>query len=246
MRPAIPLGSLVLVHSVPISSLKVGDVITYINPLDPKTTLSHRIVKEYRVDGKIPAFVTKGDANKFDDVPITEGSVEGRVIWHIPDVGNWLLDVKQPIVILPVIWAASLLIMGDEVIRLRDYLRSQQPYILAGYKRKENDSSGINKRLALGFSLFAALILIIAGTGPSVFALLKSNTVVLADNRLTISVPSTCSGNTNNNNTVVFTNNNGQTSTTGNASSSGGNGSATSGNSTNNSSTSVTITLSNC
>ena len=33
MRPAIPPGSLVLVHRVSISSLKVGDVITYINPL---------------------------------------------------------------------------------------------------------------------------------------------------------------------------------------------------------------------
>src|ERR1039458_10076152 len=68
MRPAIPPGSLVLVQRVPISTLKVGDVITYINPLNPKTTLSHRIVKEYLLDGKVLAFVTKGDANKTDDI----------------------------------------------------------------------------------------------------------------------------------------------------------------------------------
>src|SRR5665213_74097 len=85
MRPTIPPGSLVLMHSVPLSTLKVGDVITYTNPINMRSTITHRIVKTYKIDGKIPAFVTKGDANHISDRPIVGGMVQGKAIWHVPD-----------------------------------------------------------------------------------------------------------------------------------------------------------------
>jgi len=245
MRPAIMPGSLVLVHHVPPASLKVGQVITYINPLDTKTTVTHRIVSLYLDDTKT-VIITKGDANKIDDVPISASSVQGKVVWHIPKLGYILLAIKKPIIILPVIYLAAIFIMTEEVIRLRNYYKLDQPYILAGYKSTSKPKKGLNKRLALGFSLSAAFILISFVAGSTVSALLKSNTVSLVGNRITATSTTSCSGNTNNNNTVIVTNNNGQTSTTGNSSNSGGNGSATSGNSTNNSSTSISITLSNC
>lgn len=246
MRPTIQPGSLVLMKSVPVSSIKVGDIITYTNPLTMKSTISHRVIKIYKINGKVPVFITKGDANPSPDSPVVGGLVKGQVIWHVPYLGEWMQWSKTWIGISILVYIPSLIIMAEEVIRMRDYLKSQQPYILAGYKRIENRSKTFDKRIALGFSLFAIFVLISAAMGPSVFALLKSNKVVLANNRLTVSIPNKCSGNTNNNNTVIVTNNNGQTSTTGNSSTTGGNGSVTSGNSTNNSSTSVTITLSNC
>ncbi len=128
MRPTMPPGTLVFVHRVSTSSLEVGDVITYINPLHPSTTISHRIIKKIMVGGKIPGFITKGDANKVADSPIVAGLVEGKIVWHLPHAGYWLLDAKKPIIILPIIYIAALIIMAEEVIRLKDYLRSTQPY----------------------------------------------------------------------------------------------------------------------
>src|SRR4051794_22572106 len=77
MRPAVPRGSLVLVHHVPYSQLKVGDVITYANASQPGATITHRITKTYKLDGKIPAYITKGDANPSQD-PVTV--VGGQVV----------------------------------------------------------------------------------------------------------------------------------------------------------------------
>jgi signal peptidase len=244
MRPAIPPGSLVLVRRVSIASLKVGDVITYINPVNPKTTLSHRIVKKYLLDGKVPAFVTKGDANKVNDIPITAGSIEGQVIWHLPRAGQWLIDLKNPLVILPIVDGAALIIMAEEVIRLRNYLRLGQPYVLFGYEIGGKHLGGLNKRLALGLPLTIAFILISLAAGPTVLALLKSNTVALVDNRLTVSAP-VVSNSCSNNNSVTVTNSSTQTATSGSASNTSG-GSASSGNASNNNSTNTNITITNC
>lgn len=248
MRPAIPPGSLVLVHRVSISSLKVGDVITYINPLNPKTTLSHRIVKEYLVNNKIPAFVTKGDSNKTTDVPVTEGSVVGKVVWHIPNVGNWLMEIKQPIVILPIIYVAALIIMAEEVIRLKDYLKSVQPYHDPSRSKINNYSNGLRKRFATVTSLFVALIILTAVNVPSVLALLGSNTVSLVNNRITVaSLPISQCSNTNNT-TIDINNSSSQTGSSGNVTNSGNTigGSATSGSVNNSNSTSININTTGC
>jgi signal peptidase I len=245
MRPAIPPGSLVLVHRVSISSLKVGDVITYINPMNPKTTLSHRIVKKYLINNKIPAFVTKGDANKTTDVPITEGSVEGKVVMRIPKLGYWLIDAKRPIIILPIVYLAAIIVMAEEVIRLRDYFKLGQPYILHGYEAVKKGSKALGKRLALGSALTIAMVMVLAAAGPTAFALLRSNTVSLINNSITVAPISktTCSG--SNSNSVTVNNSTTQSSSSGNASSAGS-GNATSGNASNSSSSSVTVTATNC
>jgi signal peptidase len=128
MRPSIPPGSLVLVHSVPVSSLKIGDVITYSNPLIPTETVTHRLIaiKSNRKGSQV--FITKGDANSFADVPFGKANIKGKVVWHIPYIGSWLMKAKKPLVILPIVYGAALLIMIDEIIRLRDYLKTSQPY----------------------------------------------------------------------------------------------------------------------
>lgn len=188
MRPAIPPGSLVFVHRVPVSSLKVGDVITYTSPANPKTTLSHRIIKSYFIAGKIPAFVTKGDANKLPDQPIVGGMVLGKVVWHVPDVGWALLDAKKPIVILPIVYIAALLIMIEEVQRLRDYYKLSIPYRVPGFSGHNTDKTPnmLTKRISQSAALTATFIVASAAIGPSALAALSSNTVSLTDNRITV------------------------------------------------------------
>jgi signal peptidase I len=248
MRPTIPPGSLVLVHSVPDSTLKVGDVITYANPLNPKTTISHRIIKKYFI-GHVPAFVTKGDANKIADVPVTAGSVKGKVIWHVPHIGTWLLESKKPIVLLPIVYIAAVLLMAEEVKRLSDYLKLKQPYRLIRYMPQKKRLGASNQKAALGVTLtIMASVVIGAVTGSTAFALLRSNTVVLSDNRLSVAAVNRCSGSSTNNTSVTVTNNSSQTATSGSVSSSGNTngGSASSGSASNSNSTSTTVNITNC
>jgi hypothetical protein len=237
----------VLVHSVPDSELKVGDVITYTNPLHPSTTITHRIVKIILIDGKIPGYITKGDANKLADVPIAAGAVEGKVVWHIPHIGYWLLDANKPIIILPIIYLAALIILLEEVKRLSDYFKANQPYRLSTYELLNKKSGHLAKKLGYAVSLSIAFIVVTLAISPTALALLKSNTVALVNNSITVAPNvgiSTCTSTSN----INVTNNSSQTSSSGNANSSGNtNGnSATSGNASNNSSTSTNISVSNC
>lgn len=175
--------------SLPHPVTLAGDVITYNNPLSPGTTISHRIVKKYLIDGTVPGFVTKGDANKVADVPIVVGNVQGKVIWHVSDVGWWLMAVKKPVVILPIVYFAALLIMIEEIVRLRDYFKLATPYRASGYTRHDPVPNPATKRLAIGSAL--AFVFVFAGVafGPSVAALLKSNSVTLTNNRISVTVP---------------------------------------------------------
>jgi signal peptidase I len=243
MRPTMPPGTLVLVHSVPASDLNIGDVITYINPLNPKSTLSHRIIKKYVIGGKVPGYVTKGDANKSPDIPITIGSVEGKVIWHFPYAGYMLLDARKPKVILPITYIATLLIMLEEVGRLNEYYKRSQAYRLIGYSEKVAPSKPFSKKFTTSVALTFTLVLVSFAMGPTALALLKSNTVVLANNRLSVAATKKqCSGTTINNTSVTIGTSNNQTATSGNSSSTKG-GTATSGSASNNSSSNINISV---
>jgi len=246
MRPTMPPGSLVLMRRVPTSSLKVGDVITYINPLMPTRTVSHRIIKKTMVDSKIPGFITKGDANKVADVPIVAGSVLGKVVWHIPHVGYWLIDAKNPLVILPIVYLAALLVMAEEVKRLSDYLKSQEPYRLWGFRGVKKPSLFPKFAAVTSATTIAAILIGIFAWQP-VLALLHSNTVALTDNRISVAPTSSTTGCDSNNNVNVNSSTD-QSASSGNATSSGNTsgGGATTGSSSNNSSTNVNISITNC
>ena len=87
MEPAIPVGSLTLVQPVPASTIRSGDVITYVTGRQART---HRVVA-VNEDGSV---ITKGDANEAAD-PESLAFVgrAGLVRAHVPYlgyvVGNW-------------------------------------------------------------------------------------------------------------------------------------------------------------
>jgi signal peptidase I len=246
MRPSIPPGSLVLMHRVPNSTLKVGNVITYINPRDPKSTITHRIVKSYKLNNKIPTYITKGDANpSIDPVPVVGGQVVGRTALHVPHLGAWLDWTKHPIGLLAVVYIPAIIILIEEIKRLSDYFRSMQAYKLPGFSHEPKSAHHV----MLAGKLSVALI-VVAGfvVALPAHALLRSNVVTLANNRLSVGViqkppTQTCT----NNNNVNVSNNSSQTATSGSATSTNNTngGTATSGSASNSNSTSTNINVSN-
>jgi len=248
MRPHIPPGSLVITHTIPWQRLKVGDVVNYQSLANRKVTITHRIVAEKKI-GNAPYFTTKGDANKVSDPEIVSGQILGKVIMHVPYVGYALLNAKNPWVILPIVYLAAIPMLVEEVKRLNDYYKLSQPYRVFGFERLEQQTSILSKRLTFGVLLTFTFVMVGAAAAPSALAMLKTNSVVLAHNRLSVATGggSTCSGNTNNTNTNV-NNSSTQTATSGNAAVSGNTngGSATSGSASNSNSTTVNITINNC
>lgn len=165
MRPTMPPGSLVLAHRVPLSSLKVGDVITHTNPLTMRTTLTHRIVKEYKINGKIPAFVTKGDANPSPDPAFVGGLVQGKMVWHVPFAGRALMWAHTWTGIAVLVYLPALLIMIHETRLLAAYLRLKKPYRMEGsvHSRPPEPKPSMRPKWAMAAS--TAFAIVVAATG---------------------------------------------------------------------------------
>jgi signal peptidase I len=249
MRPSMPPGSLALVRRVPDSTLKVGDVITYTNPMTMKSTLTHRIIKIQKPQNSALTITTKGDANPSPDQPFVAGLVKGKLAWHVPYVGTGLMWAKTWTGIAVLVYLPALIIIANELRKLRDYYKKMMPYHL--YVQHVEPMMSGRVKYASGL---AALILIGgAALMPSVLAVEASmtNTVALSPNTLSAATqianptpPVDCSSSTN----VNVDNSSTQSTSSGSATSTGNTsgGSATSGAATNNNSTNTNINVRGC
>ena len=95
MVPDFKVGGLVVIKPVDVSTLKVGDVISFMAPeVSDNTAICHRIIAIQYQKG-IEYFQTKGDANKSPDqflTPVT--NVKGREIFYLSYIGR-LADIKK-------------------------------------------------------------------------------------------------------------------------------------------------------
>ncbi|MDB5182613.1 MAG: signal peptidase [Candidatus Saccharibacteria bacterium] len=251
-----------LVHSVPISTLKIGDVITYANSLHKGSTISHRIIKMYKLGGIIPSFITKGDANPSADMPVVGGQVQGKVMWHVPYIGTALAWSHTLVGILIIIYIPAFVVMFEESKRLIAYYRQYAPYKTALILAREKADAKPMSKFGAAAVLSALLLIGSIFVSFPALALLKSNTVSLINNKLTSASPvitppsggntTTTTTNTNttcqSNNNITVTNNTNQSSTTGDASTNGNTtgGNASSGNATNNNSSNTNIIITGC
>ena len=118
MGPAIARGSIAYDEPVPVSALRVGDVITYTPPpgAPVQTQLTHRIVS---IHG--PVIVTKGDSNRARDpwsfTP--RGRTEARVAFHLPLLGYVLAALSLRWLRMLIVGVPALLIATEAVGRLR-------------------------------------------------------------------------------------------------------------------------------
>lgn len=88
MKGTLDRGALVIAKSVPVSSLKVGDVITFIPP-NQTAPVTHRIISITTGSDGRPVFRTKGDHNEYPDPwPfILDQPTQARYVTHLPYVG---------------------------------------------------------------------------------------------------------------------------------------------------------------
>lgn len=109
MEPTIKVNDAVIVKKKKASSIKKGDVITFISS-DSNTagiTITHRVIEVLEDNDKHKLFRTKGDNNNVADSSLVkEADLSGKVIMKIPKIGyiqyfisrkyGWLIAVVIP------------------------------------------------------------------------------------------------------------------------------------------------------
>jgi signal peptidase I len=96
MRPGLPVGGVVITKRVPISSIKVRDVIVF-HPPGQSELVVHRVIKlTHEADGI--AIQTQGDANNTPDAwtATLRGSTAYRAVYSVPLVGYVALWAHGP------------------------------------------------------------------------------------------------------------------------------------------------------
>lgn len=126
MTGSISKGSVVLEEVVPVSDLRVGDVVTYVPPPGSgvDSLVTHRIAD---IDGA--TFRTKGDANATADpwtFDLTAGT-QPRVVHHVPLVGYPLLALQDRETRMLVIGGPAVLVALSSLVRLLGGLRRRTP-----------------------------------------------------------------------------------------------------------------------
>jgi signal peptidase I len=105
MTPTMRVGDAVLTRSVPATSVKPGNIVTFADPALANQRVTHRVTSVRR-DGSNLAFVTRGDANHTSEswtVPV-DGRL-GKEIVDIPSFGRVINDAKSRDVLLALLLA---------------------------------------------------------------------------------------------------------------------------------------------
>lgn len=114
MSPGLPTDSLLLAHSVPASSVHVGDIVMVQRP--GVLPVTHRVVSVGASvhGGESRELVLKGDANPADDVRPYDVSRVGLVVFGLPWGGQavtlvrspWILGLVTLVATLAILWGA--------------------------------------------------------------------------------------------------------------------------------------------
>lgn len=117
METQISVGDLAIVKNIDAKELKEGDIIAFRNGENTVTT--HRIVEIKEENGNL-SFTTKGDNNNANDLEkVTESQIEGKYIFKMKGIGNFLMYIKEPkglvaIMILILVIGLIWIIAGDD------------------------------------------------------------------------------------------------------------------------------------
>jgi signal peptidase I len=112
MRPTFGTGDVIISRKEPMSSLRVGDIITYHIPIGDHHLETHRVVRLWRRGGRVTV-ETEGDANAHADP--WRARLQGETVWRevmvIPKIGWAIVWLRDPIVRRLGLYGAPLLLV---------------------------------------------------------------------------------------------------------------------------------------
>ncbi|MBN9605618.1 MAG: signal peptidase I [Actinomycetales bacterium] len=156
MEPTIPTGSVALVHQVPASEVRVGDIVTVDRP--GALPVTHRVVS---VEGSGPTRVLtlRGDANPVDDpAPYVVDSVRVVRAW-IPGGAQVVAAFSNPVVLGALTVGATALVTW--AFWPRDDAHGRRRAHPASRRSRAGSASGVAVGVVAG-----ALALVVAAPAP--------------------------------------------------------------------------------
>lgn len=123
MEPEFYPGDLIISQRVDLSTLKMGDVITF---REGSSLITHR-VKEISYEEGETLFTTKGDNNNIEDrAKVTEAQIEGIYIFRIAHLGNTALFLQTAEGMLVFIALPIILFILYDIFRRRYHVRREK------------------------------------------------------------------------------------------------------------------------
>jgi signal peptidase len=118
MEPTIGTGDVVVAQQIPPMDARVGDIVTFRDPLEHDRLITHRVRGIHVLQDKV-LFITKGDANTNTEhwvVPVN-GTI-GRVAFHVPWLGYFMVWIHSAFGLLLLIVLPTLLLGASELWHL--------------------------------------------------------------------------------------------------------------------------------
>ncbi|HVV36253.1 MAG TPA: signal peptidase I [Acidimicrobiales bacterium] len=123
MTPTYPARSVLALEAVNPSRVRAGDVIAFHRGDDPRTLVTHRVVRVQHSGGQL-SFVTKGDANSdADRDPVPASELRGRVVFGAPHLGWLVQTVHTPAGYAGLLLFPGMLVIANEIGSIRRELR---------------------------------------------------------------------------------------------------------------------------
>ncbi|WP_207695710.1 signal peptidase I [Enterococcus sp. DIV0212c] len=94
-------GDVIIVKNIAGNEAKVGDVITFRPSIKSQAFLTHRVKEKLDQLGDVKGtyYITQGDANLAEDVPISENQVVGKKILVVPKIGAFLNFIRENLLV---------------------------------------------------------------------------------------------------------------------------------------------------
>jgi signal peptidase I len=128
MEPTVHRGAVIFDRVVPVSTLRVGDIVTF-RPPGHASQVTHRIISIRPDAGGRPLFRTKGDANEAPDPWLVSLPATGqaRYSFQVPYLGYGLVMLATPSVRMLVLAFPALLIGISLLVGVfRDVVRERR------------------------------------------------------------------------------------------------------------------------
>ena len=127
MYPEIESGDLIICHDIEAEDVKVGDVITFYDPMgNGVTVVTHRVMEINEENGTL-SFITKGDNNNVEDQkPVPEEKLIGIYRNRVPAMGNVAMFMQTTPGLILCCVCPALLMIGWDTLRRRKYEKSKQ------------------------------------------------------------------------------------------------------------------------
>ena len=150
MSPLIQNGSLIITRRVKAESIRVGDIISYLNGTE---ILTHRVAGIVNNGGKI-TFTTKADAYEgVNSKQVPSDDVIGRFVYSVSHIGNIMIAIRNPVSISLCITGFSVYSIIAEMTnrrsgkRLRKKKRQKWQYPGSHIRTPVNDWRPVQKDL---------------------------------------------------------------------------------------------------